>query len=143
MRTDMAYLGCFLAGLVAVVYTIISFVRINYSKPSKLQGRVNLGAAGVMLVLAGLLAEIVNSDVGYISLAIGAQYFGTTLVIISLTEVTAEYNQLAMPKLIRALLIGFAFLDGVMILVFQSFGGFLVNPVLVNNGYYDRQFIIA
>ena len=137
MRTDMAYLGCFLAGLVAVVYTIISFVRINYSKPSKLQGRVNLGAAGVMLVLAGLLAEIVNSDVGYISLAIGAQYFGTTLVIISLTEVTAEYNQLAMPKLIRALLIGFAFLDGVMILVFQSFGGFLVNPVLVNNGYYE------
>lgn len=133
----MAYAGSIIACMIAIIYTIVSFVIINYSKPSRLQNTINLGATGVLIALGGLLAEIISVDVGYLTLAIGVQYLGCTLMVMSLTEVTAEYNQLVMPKIIRILLVGFVFFDGVMILMSQHFGGFIENAVLVNNGLYD------
>jgi len=137
MGINIAYIGIVVCCLVAIVYTIFSMLKVNKSKASRLQRVVNLGAIGVLVSLAGFMAEVTGGDVGYLLLAVGIQYFGCTLFIVSLTEFTAEYNQLAMPKLIRSLLVGFAIVDGFLILCSSRFGVFIVDPVLVNNGVYN------
>lgn len=136
MSGGIAFIGSVIGCLIAIIYTIISYVRINQSKSSRAQRMINFGAVGVIVTLAGGLAEIINQDAGYLALAIGIQYLGCTLFIMSLTEFTAEHNQLTLPKLIRAILLTYVFLDGLFIISSFRFGGFIENPQLVFNGAY-------
>lgn len=136
MKVSMSFIGVVVLCLAAIVYTIVSFVKINKSKPSRSQRVINLGAVGVLVSLSGVLAEILNHDTGYLTLAIGIQYFGCTLFIMSLTEFTAEYNQLAMPKLIRGLLMTYVLLDGIYIVMSYEIGGFIEGATPYFNGAY-------